>query len=139
MLTVNVMKAMINKLFSLEDEDSWNCLCSLLLLIGPDMEARKQDLALCLRKMQEAVGKRQLSATARGNLERVIQRRRNKWKQVETVCSPHYTTLKRDPQPLDEGLQEDDAWALGTLSQIELPRRILRNQMRQAKHRFNKA
>jgi hypothetical protein len=137
MLTVNVMKAVITKLFSLEDEDSWNCLCSLLLFIGRDMEARKQDLGSCLRKMREAVDKRQLSANARHNVELVTERRRNKWRQVETLRGLHYNFPKLGPSMLGEEHEEDDAWALGTLSHIVVPRRVLKNQLRQAKDRFN--
>jgi hypothetical protein len=137
MLTVNVMKAVIAKLFSLEDEDSWNCLCFLLLLIGRDMEARKQDLGLCLTKMREVVDTRQLSASARHNLELVTERRRNKWKQVETLRGLHSIFPKRGPSVLVEDHEEDDAWATGTLSHIVVPRRVLRNQLRQSKNRFN--
>lgn len=139
MLSVNIMKAVIAKLFSLEDEDSWNCLCSLLLFIGCDMEARKQDLGSCLRKMREAADKRKLSANAMHNLELVLESRRNKWRQVETVSGLFCDSMKRQPSMLDEDHEEDDAWALGTLSHVVLPRRVVRNHLRQAKDRFNQA
>jgi hypothetical protein len=137
MLSLNIMKAVIAKLFSLEDEDSWNCLCSLLLLIGCDMEARKQDLGSCLRKMHEAVAKRQLSASAIHNLELVRQSRRNEWRQVETVSGLFCDFMKRGTSMMGEDHEEDDSWALGTLSHVVLPRRVLRNQLREAKDRFN--
>ncbi|XP_023709005.1 eukaryotic translation initiation factor 4 gamma 1-like [Cryptotermes secundus] len=138
MLTVNVMKAAITKLFSLEDEDSWNCLCSLLLLIGRDMEASKQDLGSCLTKMSEAVSKRQLSESARHNLKLVSESRRNEWRKVEVLRGLYCDFPKRGPSVMGEDHKEDDdAWALGTLSHIVVPRRVLRNQMRQAKGRFN--
>jgi len=144
MLPVNMMQAVINKLLSLADEDVWECLCSLLLLIGRDMEAKKQDLALCLTKMQEMLKKRQLPANARAQLKRVIECRGNKWKKVETVYSAYSSTRKRDPLPVCETTEthkddDDDAWAFGTLTHIVVPRRVLRNQMRQAKHRFNES
>jgi hypothetical protein len=139
MLSVNIMKAVIAKLFSLEDEDSWNYLCSLLLFIGHDMEARKQDLGSCLRKMRDAVAKRRLSASAMHNLELVCKRRRNGWRQVETVSGLFCDFMKRGQSMMDDDHEEDDAWALGTLSRVVLPRRVLRDQLRQAKDRFNQA
>jgi hypothetical protein len=140
MVSVNVMKGVITKLFSLEDEDSWNCLCSLLLLIGRDMEVRKQDLGSCLTKMREAADKRQLSANARHNLELVSESKRNKWRQVETLYGLYSNFPKRGSSMLgDNDHEEDDAWALGTLSHIVLPRRVMRNQLRQAKDKFNQA
>jgi hypothetical protein len=139
-LTVNFMRVLINTLFSRVDEDVWDCLCCVLLLIGSDMEAKKQDVALCLMKMQEMVSKRQLPANARNQLNRVIECRRNKWRPVETVYSEHSSTLKQFPPRLSEDHEENgehDAWALGTLTHIVVPRRVLRNQLRQAKNRFN--
>jgi hypothetical protein len=139
-LTVNIMRVVISRLFSLVDEDVWNCLCSLLLLIGSDMEAKKQDLARCLMKMQEMVSKRQLSESARNQLKRVIECRRNKWRQTETVCSEYSFNLQRIPPQLyedHEDCEDYDAWAMGTLSHVVFPRRVLRNQMRQAKYKFN--
>lgn len=137
MLTVDVMKAVISKLFSLEDEDSWNCLCSLLLFTGREMEARKLSLARCLKKMRDVLHKRHFSTTAAYNLELVTEYRRDKWGQVESVRDPCDTIQKPAPSRLREDDEEDDAWAVGTLSHIVVPRRVLRNQMRQAKDRFN--
>jgi hypothetical protein len=139
-LTVNTMRVVINTLASLADEEVWDCLCSLLLLIGSDMEAKKQDLALCLMKMQEIASKRQLSASARNQLKQVIECRRNKWRPFETVYSAHSSARNEVRPRLSEDREEigeHDEWALGTLTHIVVPRRVLRNHMRQAKNRFN--
>jgi hypothetical protein len=133
-LAVDYMKAVINKLFSFEDEYVWDCLCSLLLIIGRDMEAKKQDLALCLKKMQDVVGKRQLPASARDKLRLVVDCRRNKWRQVTAVQSEHNYTVKQN-----DGSEREDAWVLDTLGHVVLPRQVLRNEMRRAKDRFNES
>jgi hypothetical protein len=138
-LTVDYMKAVINKLFSFEDEYVWDCLCSLLLIIGRDMEAKKQDLALCLNKMHEVVDERQLSASARDKLKLLVEYRRNKWRQVAAVQSEHSYTLKQTAPVLSDGSKQDDAWALNTLGHVVLPRRVLRNEMSQARDRFNES
>jgi len=138
-LTVDYMKTVINKLFSSEDEYVWDCLCSLLLIIGRDMETKKQDLALCLEKMQEVVDKRQLSATARDKLKLVVECRRNKWRQVAAVQSEHNNTLKQTEPVLSDGSERDDAWFVDTLGYVVLPRQVLRNEMRQARDGFNES
>ncbi|GFG28483.1 hypothetical protein Cfor_07331 [Coptotermes formosanus] len=136
-LSADDMKAVINKLFSLEDEDVWDCLCSLLLIIGRDMEAKKQDLTSCLMKMKEVADKRQLSASAREKLKRVIECKRNKWRELNAVCSEYNRSLKQEAPRLSDSDDQDDAWALGTLAHVAWPRRVLRHQMRQARDRFN--
>ena len=138
-LTVECMKAVINKLFSFEDEYVWNCLCSLLLLIGGDMEAKKQDLALCLKKMQEVADERQLSASAREKLKHLVECRRNKWRQVTGVQDEIGFAWKQGVRVSIEGNYSDDSWALGTLGHVVLPRRVIRDQMRQAKDKFNES
>ena len=152
-LTVDHMKAVIKKLFSSEHEHAWDCLCSLLLIIGRDMEAKKQDLALCLEKMHEVVDKRQLSATARDKLKHVVECRRNKWRQDAAVQSEHNYTLKQTAPVLSDGSERDDArvpvlsdgserddaWVLDTLPHVEMPRKVLRNEMRQARDRLNES
>lgn len=138
-LAVDYMKALINKLFSFEDEYVWDCLCSLLLIIGCDMEAKKQDLALCLKKMQEVADKRQLSASARDKLKLLVECRRNKWRQVTAVQSEHNYTIKQTAPVLGDSSEQDDAWLLDTLGHVVLPRRVVRNEMRQARDRFNES
>jgi hypothetical protein len=138
-LTVDYMKAVINKLFAFEDEYVWDCLCSLLLIIGRDMEAKKQDLALCLKKMQEVVDKRQLSASARDKLKLLVEYRRNKWRQVAAVQNEHNHTLKQTAPVLSDCSKQDDAWFLDTLVHVVPPRRVLRNEMRQARDWFNES
>jgi len=136
-LTVDYMKAVINKLFAFEDEYVWDCLCSLLLIVGRDMEAKKQDLALCLKKMQEVADKRQLSASARDKLKLLVECRRNKWRQVTAVQSEHNYTQEQTATALGDGLEQDDAWLLDTLEHVVLPRRVVRNEMRRARDSFN--
>jgi len=136
-LTVDYMKAVINKLFAFEDEYVWDCLCSLLLIVGRDMEAKKQDLALCLKKMQEVADKRQLSASARDKLKLLVECRRNKWRQVTAVQSEHNYTQHPTATALGDGLEQDDAWLLDTLEHVVLPRRVVRNEMRRARDSFN--
>lgn len=136
-LSVDDMKVVIKKLFALEDEDVWDCLCSLLLIIGRDMEAKKQDLASCLRKMQEVADKRKLSATAREKLRHVIECRQNKWRQSGTVCSGHIFTLQQEAPWQRDSYEEDDARGLGSLTQVSWPRRVLKDKMRQARDKFN--
>jgi hypothetical protein len=152
-LTVDYMKRLINKLFSSEDEYVWDCLCSLLLIIGGDMEAKKQDLALWLNKMQEVVDKRQLSASARDKLKQLVECRRNKWRQVADVPSEHnYTPNQTSPvlsvpsehytpnqtaPVLSDGSERDDVWVQETMGHVRQPRRVLRNEMRRATDRFN--
>jgi len=138
-LDVDYMKDVINKLFSFEDEYVWDCLCSLLLIIGRDMEAKKQDLALCLKKMEEAVDKRQLSASARDKLRLVVECRRNKWRQVTALHSEQNYNLKQTALVPSGGSERDDAWVLDTLGHVVLPRQVLRNEMRRAKDRFNES
>jgi len=138
-LTVDDMKGLINKLFSSEDEYVWDCLCSLLLIIGRDMEAKKQDLALCLNKMQEVADKRQLSASARDKLKQLVEYRRNKWRQVAAVPSEQNYTLRRTAPVLSDGSERDDAWVQETLGHVVLPRSVLRNEMRRAADRFNES
>lgn len=113
-LDVYYMKALIEELFSFEDEYVWDCLCSLLLIIGHDMEAKKQDLALFLKKMQEVADKRQLSASAREKLELVFECRRNKWRQVTVVQSEHGYTPQQTAPVLGDGSRQDDAWVVDT-------------------------
>jgi hypothetical protein len=138
-LDVLYMKAVINKLFSIEDEDVWDCLCSLILIIGRDMEAKKQDLAVCLKKMQEVVDKRQLSASARDKLKHLIECRRSKWRQVTAVQSELNYAVTQTAPGQGGGCEQDDAWTLDTLEHIVLPRRVLRDQMRHARDRFNES
>jgi hypothetical protein len=138
-LAIEYMKVVINKLFSIEDEDVWDCLCSLLLIIGRDMEAKKQDLAMCLKKMQEVVDKRQLSTSARDKLKYLVECRRNKWRHVTAVQSEYNYTMKPTAPGHSGGWERDDAWVLGTLRHVVLPRRVLRDQMRQARDRFNES
>ena len=138
-LTVDHMKSVINKLFSSEDEYVWDCLCSLLLIIGGDMEAKKEDLGVCLDKMQEAADKRELSATARDTLKLVAESRRNKWRQVAAVQNEHNYNQRQTAPVLSDGSERDDAWAVDTLQHVAMPRRTMRNEMRQAKDRFNES
>lgn len=139
-LTVHFMRVVINRLFSLIDEDVWNFLCSLLLLIGSEMETQKQDLGLCLTKMQDMISKRQLPASAKDQLKHVIKCRQNKWIPPDTLCRELRSALKQVSPLLgrfQEGYEEHDEWALGTLTHVVVPRRVLRNQLRQAKNGFN--
>ena len=136
-LTVDYMKDLINELFSSEDEYVWDCLCSLLLIIGGDMEARKQDLALWLNKMQEVVDKRQLSASARDKLKQLVECRRNKWRQVADVPSEHNYAPNQTAPVLSDGSERDDVWVQETMGHVRQPRRVLRNEMRRAADRFN--
>lgn len=139
-LTLNTMRKVIKKLFSVIDEDVCYCLCSLLLLVGHDMEAKKQDLSMCLTKVQEVIDKKGLSKRVKEQLERVIECKRNRWKQV---VIPHYGciyTFNWDMDMTALSLNEDSEdfdWAMGTLSHVALPRRVMKNQMRQAKIRCN--
>ena len=137
-LTVDYMKTVINKLFSLEDEDVWDCLCSLLLIIGRDMEAKKQDLGLCLMKMQKVVDKRQLSSSARDKLKWVVESRQNKWRQVKTVSAEDNFAPKKAARRLSDSY-EDPQWAVGTLARVQWPRGVLRDHMRQARDGFNES
>jgi hypothetical protein len=138
-LALDYMKVVINKLFSFEDEYVWDCLCSLLLIIGRDMEAKKQDMAVCLKKMQEVVDRRQLSASARDRLKLLVECRRNKWRQVTAVQSEHNYILKQTAPVLSDGSERDDAWFLDTLGHVVLPRQVMRNEMRRARDRFNES
>jgi hypothetical protein len=138
-LAVGYMKAVINKLFSFEDGYVWDCLCSLLMIIGRDMEAKKQDLGLCLKKMQEVADKRQLSAGARDKLKLLVECRRNKWRHVTAVQSEHNYTGQQTAPVLSDGSEQDDAWVLDTLGHVVMPRRLLRKEMRRARDKFNES
>jgi hypothetical protein len=138
-LDVDYVKAVINKLFSFEDEYVWDCLCSLLLIIGRDMEAKKQDLTLCLKKMQEVADKRQLSESARDKMKLLVECRRNKWREVTAVQSEQNYTVKQTAPVLSYGSEHDDAWLLDTLGHVVLPRRVLRKEVRRARDRFNES